>query len=162
MGVPQLTAILDCAEVARAGDVPLIADGGIRHPGDVAKAVAAGASTVMVGGLFAGRAESPGEVVRRQGRLYKVFRGMASHSAAAARLAIEGRGDALDQYVPEGEELEFALKGPVAEVVKELAGGLRSGMSYVGAATVEECWRLAEFVRQTAAGQREARPGGPG
>jgi IMP dehydrogenase len=162
VGVPQLTAVLDCAPAARQTGAPLIADGGIRHPGDVAKAVAAGASTVMVGGLFAGRAESPGEVVRRQGRLYKVFRGMASHSAAAARLAIEGRGDALDQYVPEGEELEFPLKGPVAEVVNELAGGLRSGMSYVGAATVEECWRLAEFVRQTAAGQREARPGGPG
>src|SRR5919202_332122 len=94
VGVPQLTAILDCAEVARAMGVPLIADGGIRHPGDVAKAIAAGASTVMIGGLFAGRPESPGEVVRRGGREYKVFRGMASLGAAAARLEIEGRGDA--------------------------------------------------------------------
>jgi IMP dehydrogenase len=159
VGVPQLTAVLDCATAARASGTPLIADGGVRHPGDVAKAIAAGASTVMVGGLFAGRAESPGEVVRRRGQLFKVFRGMASQSAAAARLAIEGRGDALDQYVPEGEELEFPLKGPVAEVVNELAGGLRSGMSYVGAATVEECWRLAGFVRQTDAGRREARTG---
>ena len=136
VGVPQLTAILDCARAARETGVPLIADGGIRHPGEVAKAIAAGASTVMVGGLFAGRAESPGEVVRRRGELFKVFRGMASHSAAAGRLRIEGRGDALDQYVPEGEELEFPLGGPVAEVVTELVGGLRSGMSYVGADSV--------------------------
>ena len=162
VGVPQLTAVLDCAEAARETGTPLIADGGIRHPGDVAKAIAAGASTVMVGGLFAGRAESPGEVVRRGGRAYKVFRGMASQAAAAARLEIEGRGDALDQYVPEGEELEFPLGGPVAEVVTELVGGLRSGMSYVGADSVAACWRVAQFVRQTAAGQRETRPGGPG
>jgi IMP dehydrogenase len=159
VGVPQLTAILDCAPAARDTGVPLIADGGIRHPGDVSKAIAAGASTVMVGGLFAGRAESPGEVVRRRGELYKVFRGMASQSAAAERLRIEGRGDALDQYVPEGEELEFPLRGPVAEVVNELVGGLRSGMSYIDAATVPECWDKAVFVRQTDAGRREARPG---
>jgi IMP dehydrogenase len=159
VGVPQLTAVLDCAEVARDMGVPLIADGGIRHPGDVAKAIAAGASTVMIGGLFAGRPESPGEVVRRKGREYKVFRGMASLGAAAARLEIEGRGDALDQYVPEGEELEFPLGGPVAEVVNELVGGLRSGMSYVDATTIPECWQKAAFVRQTQAGRREARPG---
>src|SRR5829696_3623890 len=161
VGVPQLTAILDCAEVARASGVPLIADGGIRHPGDVAKAIAAGASTVMIGGLFAGRPESPGEVVRRQGREYKVFRGMASLGAAAARLEIEGRGDALDQYVPEGEEMEFPLKGPVAGIVNELVGGLRSGMSYVDATTIPEAWEKASFIRQTQAGRREARPGSP-
>jgi IMP dehydrogenase len=161
VGVPQLTAILDCAEVARATGVPLIADGGIRHPGDVAKAIAAGASTVMIGGLFAGRPESPGEVVRRQGREYKVFRGMASLGAAAARLEIEGRGDALDQYVPEGEEMEFPLKGPVAGIVQELVGGLRSGMSYVDATTIPDCWANAAFVRQTQSGRREARPGSP-
>src|SRR5829696_7088127 len=161
VGVPQLTAILDCAEVAQATGVPLIADGGIRHPGDVAKAIAAGASTVMIGGLFAGRPESPGEVVRRQGREYKVFRGMASLGAAAARLEIEGRGDALDQYVPEGEEMEFPLKGPVAGIVNELVGGLRSGMSYVDATTIPEAWEKASFIRQTQAGRREARPGSP-
>ncbi|HZA81427.1 MAG TPA: IMP dehydrogenase [Actinomycetes bacterium] len=161
VGVPQLTAILDCAEVARAAGVPLIADGGIRHPGDVAKAIAAGASTVMIGGLFAGRPESPGEVVRRGGREYKVFRGMASLGAAAARLEIEGRGDALDQYVPEGEEMEFPLKGPVAKVVQELVGGLRSGMSYVDATTIPDCWDKASFVRQTQSGRLEARPGLP-
>jgi IMP dehydrogenase len=161
VGVPQLTAILDCAEVARATGVPLIADGGIRHPGDVAKAIAAGASTVMIGGLFAGRPESPGEVVRRQGREYKVFRGMASLGAAAARLEIEGRGDALDQYVPEGEEMEFPLKGPVAGIVQELVGGLRSGMSYVDATTIPDAWAKATFVRQTQSGRLEARPGSP-
>jgi IMP dehydrogenase len=161
VGVPQLTAILDCAEVARATGVPLIADGGIRHPGDVAKAIAAGASTVMIGGLFAGRPESPGEVVRRGGREYKVFRGMASLGAAAARLEIEGRGDALDQYVPEGEEMEFPLKGPVAGIVQELVGGLRSGMSYVDATTIPEAWDKAGFVRQTQSGRLEARPGSP-
>jgi IMP dehydrogenase len=161
VGVPQLTAILDCAEVARATGVPLIADGGIRHPGDVAKAIAAGASTVMIGGLFAGRPESPGEIVRRKGREYKVFRGMASLGAAAARLEIEGRGDALDQYVPEGEEMEFPLKGPVAGVVQELVGGLRSGMSYVDATTIPEAWERAAFVRQTQSGRLESSPGSP-
>ena len=159
VGVPQVTAIMDCAGPARSSGVPLIADGGMRHPGDLAKALAAGASTVMVGSLFAGRTESPGEVVRRGGRLYKVFRGMASHAAAASRLEIEGRADALDQYVPEGEEMEFAVKGPVAEIVNELVGGLRSGMSYIDAATVPECWDNAGFVRQTVAGQLESRPG---
>jgi IMP dehydrogenase len=161
VGVPQLTAVLDCAEVARAMGVPLIADGGIRHPGDVAKAIAAGASTVMIGGLFAGRPESPGEVVRRGGREYKVFRGMASLGAAAARLEIEGRGDALDQYVPEGEEMEFPLKGPVAGIVNELVGGLRSGMSYIDATTIPDTWDKATFVRQTQSGRLEARPGLP-
>jgi IMP dehydrogenase len=161
VGVPQLTAILDCAEVAQATGVPLIADGGIRHPGDVAKAIAAGASTVMIGGLFAGRPESPGEVVRRQGREYKIFRGMASLGAAAARLEIEGRGDALDQYVPEGEEMEFPLKGPVAGIVQELVGGLRSGMSYVDATTIPDAWDKATFVRQTQSGRLESSPGSP-
>lgn len=162
VGVPQLTAVLDCSEAARATGVPLIADGGIRQPGDVAKAMAAGASSVMVGSLFAGREESPGEVVRRGGLYYKVYRGMASRPAAATRLAIEGRADALDQYVPEGEEMEFPLRGPVAEVVNDLVGGLRSGMSYVNAETIAELWDKAEFVRQTEAGRHESKPGTPG
>ena len=162
VGVPQLSAVLACAAAARETGVPLIADGGIRRPGDVAKAIAAGASSVMVGSLLAGRSESPGDVVRRRGRLYKVYRGMASRGAAGARLAIEGGGDSLDQYVPEGEEMEFPLRGPVDEVVGELVGGLRSGMSYLDAATVEELWANARFVRQTEAGQRETHPGSPG
>lgn len=162
VGVPQFSAILACAEAAHEVGVPLIADGGIRRPGDLAKAIGAGASTVMVGSLLAGRSESPGDVVRRRGRLYKVYRGMASRSAASARLAIEGRGDALDQYVPEGEEMEFPLRGPVGEVIAELVGGLRSGMSYLDSATIEEFWENAGFVRQTEAGQRETHPGSPG
>ncbi len=159
VGVPQLTAVLECAAAARATGVPLIADGGIRRAGHVATAMGAGASTVMVGSLLAGREESPGDVVRRRGQLFKVYRGMASRSAAAARLAIEGRGDALDQYVAEGEEMEFPLRGAVAEVVDELHGGLRSGMSYVDAATIPEFWEKAVFVRQTEAGERESHPG---
>ena len=162
VGVPQLSAVLDCAKAARESGVPLIADGGIRRPGDLAKAIAAGASSVMVGSLLAGRSESPGDVVRRRGRLYKVYRGMASRSAAGARLAIEGRGDALDQYVPEGEEMEFPLRGPVDEVITELVGGLRSGMSYLDSATIEEFWGNSQFIRQTEAGQRETHPGSPG
>ena len=97
----------------------------------------------MIGSLFAGRAESPGDVVRRRGQLYKVYRGMASLSAAASRFPIEARDDELDQYVPEGEEMEFPLRGPVSEVVTELAGGLRSGMSYVDATSVHEFWERA-------------------
>jgi IMP dehydrogenase len=161
VGVPQLTAVQDCAPASRATGAPLIADGGIRRPGDVAKAMAAGAGTVMVGSLLAGRVESPGDVVRRRGQLFKVYRGMASRSAAEARLALEGQGDALDQYVAEGEEMEFPLRGPVAEVVEDLVGGLRSGMSYVDAATIEEFWEKAAFVRQTEAGERESHPGQP-
>ena len=161
VGVPQLTAVLDCAAAARASGVPIVADGGIRRPGDVAKAMAAGASSVMVGSLFAGREESPGDVVRRRGQLFKVYRGMASRSAAAARLAVEGRDDALDQYVAEGEEMEFPLRGSVVAVFEDLVGGLRSGMSYVNASTIPEFWERASFVRQTEAGERESRPGSP-
>lgn len=159
VGVPQLSAVLDCSVAARETGVPLIADGGIRRAGHVATAIGAGASSVMVGSLFAGRAESPGDVVRRRGQLFKVYRGMASRSAAAARLAFEGRGDSLDQYVAEGEEMEFPLRGPVAEVVEDLAGGLRSGMSYVDATSVQELWEKRRFVRQTEAGERESHPG---
>jgi IMP dehydrogenase len=161
VGVPQLSAVLECAAAAREADVPLIADGGIRRAGHVATAIGAGASTVMVGSLFAGREESPGDIVRRRGQLFKVYRGMASRSAAAARMAIEGRGDSLDQYVAEGEEMEFPLRGSVAEVVEELHGGLRSGMSYVDAASIAEFWEKASFVRQTEAGERESHPGSP-
>jgi IMP dehydrogenase len=159
VGVPQFSAVLDCATAGREIGIPLIADGGVRRAGHVATAIGAGASTVMVGSLFAGREESPGVVVRRRGQLFKVYRGMASRSAAAARLAVEGRGDSLDQYVAEGEEMEFPLRGSVAEVVEDLAGGLRSGMSYVDATSVPEFWERASFVRQTEAGERESHPG---
>lgn len=162
VGVPQFSAVLECAAAARDLGVPLIADGGIRRPSDVSKAIAAGASTVMIGSLLAGREEAPGEVIVRAGRKFKVFRGMASRAAAAVKLDLAGRADALDQYVPEGEEMEFPLRGPVAEVVSEMVGGLRSGMSYADAATVSEFWERARFVRQTEAGRRESKPGTPG
>lgn len=162
VGVPQFSAVLECAAAAREVGRPVIADGGIRRPSDVSKAIAAGASTVMVGSLLAGREEAPGEVIVRAGRKFKVFRGMASRAAAAAKLDLEGRAEALDQYVPEGEEMEFPLGGPVAEIIAEMVGGLRSGMSYADAATVSEFWERARFVRQTEAGRRESKAGTPG
>jgi len=159
-GVPQLTCVLDCGRAAAEAGVALIADGGIRRPADVAKAIAAGADTVMVGSLLAGTRETPGRVVVRNGRRYKVYRGMASRSAAEARLELEGLEDALDQYVPEGVERVAPLKESVDEVVAELAGGLRSAASYVGARDLREFRERAEFVRITAAGRRESEPGG--
>jgi IMP dehydrogenase len=154
-GVPQLTCVMDCAEAARPLGVPLVADGGIRRPADVSKAIAAGADTVMVGSLFAGTTESPGEVVVRGGRRFKVYRGMASRAAAADRPDLEQRADALDQYVPEGVESVVPVKDSVVEIVRELAGGLRSGVSYVGARTLEDFRERAAFVRVTEAAKRE-------
>ena len=158
-GVPQFTSVLDAAAAAAELGVPIVADGGVRHPADLAKAIGAGADTVMVGSLFAGTRESPGEVVERGGRRYKVYRGMASRGAAAARPDAESRADALDQYVPEGVETVIPLKDSVTEIVSQLVGGLRSGMSYVGAHDVAEFRANAEFIRITAAGMQESRPG---
>lgn len=158
VGVPQWSVIVACAEEAASSGVPLNADGGIREPGDVAKAIGAGASTVMVGSLLAGCDESPGAVLRKRGKKYKVFRGMASYGAAASKLALEGRAEEVEQYVPEGTEVEFELKGPAADVVRELVGGLRSGMSYSDSLSVQEYWQKAQFVRQTASGRDEGRP----
>jgi len=158
-GVPQLTSVLDCAQAATELGLPLVADGGIRRPADLAKAIAAGGDTAMVGSLFAGTRESPGEVVERGGRRYKVYRGMASRGAAAARPDAESRADALDQYVPEGVETVIPLKDSVTEIVAQLVGGLRSGMSYVGARGVAEFRANAEFIRITAAGMQESKPG---
>jgi len=157
-GVPQLTSVLACAAAGRALGVPVIADGGVRHPADVAKAMAAGADSVMVGSLLAGTRESPGEVVERDGRRYKVYRGMASRAAAAGRP--DRLDEALDQYVPEGAELVVPLKESVAEIVTQLVGGLRSGMSYVGARDLAAFRHDARFVRITAAGQLESQAGG--
>lgn len=167
VGVPQFTAVAACAAACRANDVPLIADGGIRAGGDVAKAVGAGADTVMVGNLFAGTDESPGMVVNRGGQRVKVFRGMASAGAAAARRAIDGdvmealaREDQTDfsPIVPEGVEAVVPLRGSAGSVVHELVGGLRSGMSYSNATTVAEMQERARFVRITPAGLKESHP----
>jgi IMP dehydrogenase len=157
-GVPQWTVVNRGADAAARYGIPACADGGITEPGDVAKAIGAGASTVMVGSLLAGTDESPGEVLNKNGRKYKVFRGMASAGAAASRLALEGRSDTLEQYVAEGVEVEFELKGPAGAIINWLAGGLRSGMAYSDSRTVSEFWEKAEFVQQTMAGRIESKP----
>ncbi|HLE29019.1 MAG TPA: IMP dehydrogenase [Anaerolineales bacterium] len=159
-GVPQLTAILDCAEAARAAGVPLIADGGVRNSGDLTKALAAGADTVMIGGLLAGTEECPGASVVRDGRRFKVVRGMASLTANVDRQAIEKGGEVdpedWEQVVPEGVEAVVPYRGAVADILHQLIGGLRSGLSYAGATCIGELQQSAEFIRMTAAGARES------
>jgi IMP dehydrogenase len=156
VGVPQLTAVLDCARVAAAHGVPVIADGGVRAAGDVAKALAAGASTAMVGNLLAGTDESPGTTVTRNGGRYKVYRGMAS--AAAAQRRADTEGVALTQAVPEGVEAVVPYRGEAAAIVAELVGGLRSAMSYSDSPTITAFHERARFVRITSAGLIESRP----
>ena len=158
VGVPQLTAVMECAEACARDDVPVIADGGIRAGGDVAKAIAAGAETVMVGNLLAGTPESPGRVVSRNGVRVKVFRGMASQAAAAARSEAEGDGTEFSPVVPEGVEAVVPLRDAAADVLAGLVGGLRSGMSYSNAHTIPELHRNARFVRITPGGLRESYP----
>lgn len=159
VGVPQLTAIMDTVAVARQWDIPVIADGGIKYSGDLAKAIAAGADCAMLGSLFAGTDEAPGEVVLFQGRSYKSYRGMGSVGAMA-------RGSA-DRYfqqevtdnlklVPEGVEGRVPYKGPVANVVHQLVGGLKAAMGYTGSASIDELHKRARFVRITNAGLRES------
>ncbi|PTW52195.1 IMP dehydrogenase [Rhodovulum kholense] len=156
VGVPQLTAIMDCA--AAAGDVPVIADGGIKYSGDFAKAIAAGASCAMVGSMIAGTDESPGEVVLYQGRSFKEYRGMGSLGAMARGSADRyfQKDAASDKLVPEGIEGQVPYKGPASAVVHQLVGGLRAAMGYTGCATVEEMRRNCNFVRITGAGLKES------
>jgi IMP dehydrogenase len=159
VGVPQLTAILEACEAASSGEVPVIADGGIKFSGDLAKALAAGASCAMVGSLLAGTDEAPGEVFLYQGRSYKAYRGMGSVGAMARGSAdryfqAEVR-DAL-KLVPEGVEGQVAYKGPVSGVLHQLAGGLRAAMGYVGGASLAEFRERAQFIRITNAGLRES------
>ena len=159
VGVPQLTAIMDAVSAARDADVPVIGDGGIKYSGDLAKALAAGASVAMVGSLLAGTEESPGEVFLYQGRSYKGYRGMGSVGAMARGSAdryfqAEVR-DAL-KLVPEGVEGQVAYKGPVGQVVHQIIGGLRAAMGYTGCRTIEEFHKKAQFVRITGAGLRES------
>lgn len=159
-GVPQLSAVIECAEVGRALGVHIIADGGIRTSGDMTKALAAGANTVMLGNLLAGTDESPGASVVRSGRRYKVVRGMASLTANVARKEIEKLGevdpDEWESIVPEGVEALVPHRGAVSDILYQLVGGLRSGMSYAGAATLDELWENAEFIRITPAGKEES------
>ena len=158
-GVPQITAIVDCVNAAKGTGVPIIADGGVKFSGDVAKAIAAGADTVMIGSLFAGTEEAPGEVILFQGRNFKTYRGMGSIGAmkqgSSDRYAQEGTS-ADSKYIPEGIEGRVAYKGTVAEMVTQLVGGLRSGMGYTGCKTIGDLQANAKFVRITSAGLRES------
>lgn len=155
-GVPQLSAIMECAQAAREVNVPIIADGGIRTSGDLTKALAAGAQTVMIGGLFAGTRESPGFIVQRNGRRYKLVRGMASLTANMSRQ--DNAEFDPEQIVPEGVEAMVPYRGSVVEIVNQLVGGLRSGMSYAGAYTIPELQANAEFIPITLAGLQESKP----
>jgi IMP dehydrogenase len=158
VGVPQLTAIFECAEAAASLDLPVIADGGIKFSGDLAKAIAAGASVAMIGSLLAGTDESPGEVYLYQGRSYKTYRGMGSVGAmargSADRYFQQEVKDSL-KLVPEGVEGQVPYKGPVSGVVHQLVGGLRAAMGYTGSATLAELQEKAEFIRISGAGIRE-------
>jgi IMP dehydrogenase len=158
-GVPQLTAVAECAEEGRRLGVPIIADGGVRNSGDITKALAAGASSVMLGSLLAGTDQSPGAPVIRNGRRYKLVRGMASLTANVARKEIEQEiidEDELTEVIPEGVEAVVPDRGDVFDILHQLVGGLRSGMSYCGAENLDELWKKAEFIRITPAGREES------
>ncbi|MGN6564133.1 MAG: IMP dehydrogenase, partial [Thermomicrobiales bacterium] len=162
-GVPQITAIYDCAQVAARYGVPVIADGGIQFSGDIAKAIAAGADVAMLGSLLAGVDESPGEVVLYQGERFKEYRGMGSLAAMRNRSFSKDRYfqenvDRADKLVPEGIEGRVAYKGPLNNIVYQLVGGLRQAMGYCGAPDIEAMKSSARFIRITAAGLRESHP----
>ena len=159
VGVPQISAVDNVAAALANTDVPLIADGGVRYSGDIAKAIAAGAHAVMLGGLFAGTEEAPGETVLFQGRSYKSYRGMGSLGAmkeGAADRYFQDSDANIEKLVPEGIEGRVPYKGPVATVIHQLMGGLRSSMGYVGCRTIDEMRSKAEFVEITSAGIRES------
>ncbi|MFW6135980.1 MAG: IMP dehydrogenase [Chloroflexota bacterium] len=157
-GMPQITAITECAAAAEPYGVPVIADGGIKYSGDITKALAAGANCVMIGSLFAGTEESPGEMILYEGRSFKAYRGMGSLGAMKERSADRYFQADAAKPVPEGIEGMVPYKGPLADMVHQLVGGLRSGMGYCGCGTLEELGREARFVRITSAGMRESHP----
>ena len=161
-GVPQLTAVMQCAAVARPQGIPIIADGGVRTSGDIVKALAAGASSVMIGSLLAGTDESPGMLMTRKGHRYKVSRGMASLQATLARKTREGEGEItreeIEDYVSEGVEAAVPYRGSAREMLKQLVGGLQSGMSYTNAHSIEELHEKAVLVRMTPVGLKKSRP----
>jgi len=158
VGVPQITAIYDCAQEADKHGIPVIADGGIKYSGDITKAIAAGARVVMIGSLFAGTEESPGEKEIYQGRSFKVYRGMGSLAAMASGSKDRYFQEDAKKLVPEGVEGRVPYKGPLADTIFQLVGGLRSGMGYCGTATIEDLRKNGQFIRVTAAGLRESHP----
>src|SRR5690625_1713400 len=160
VGVPQITAIHDCAVAASKYGVPIIADGGIKYSGDIVKALASGAHAVMIGSMFAGVLESPVETEIFQGRQYKVYRGMGSVGAmkAGSKDRYFQESDDVKKLVPEGIEGRVAYKGPLADTVHQLIGGLRAGMGYCGTKTVEDLRQDGQFIRITNAGLRESHP----
>jgi IMP dehydrogenase len=154
-----MTAIMDCAEEARKDGIPIIADGGIKYSGDITKAVAGGADTVMIGGLFGGTEESPGETVLFQGRTYKVYRGMGSIEAmkeGSRDRYFQGDEDFEGKLVPEGIVGRVPYRGPLAETIYQLVGGLRSGMGYLGCKDIHELQTETKFVQITASGLQES------
>ena len=158
-GVPQLTAIHNCAVVANKYGIPVIADGGIRFSGDITKAIAAGAHAVMIGNLFAGTEEAPGETILYEGRTYKIYRGMGSLSAmfkAGARERYGQEAEDISKFVPEGVEGRVPYRGPVSNMIYQLIGGLKSGMGYCGCKTIEELRKKAKFIKITPAGYKES------
>ncbi len=159
VGVPQFTAVMDCVAVAKKYNVPIIADGGTNYPGDMTKSIAAGASSLMLAGWFAGSDESPGGLIMRKGMKYKVHRGSASFLATADRkMKLEHLSETtLNSIVPEGVEALVPYKGKVSDVIYQLVGALRSGMSYCNARTIPELWKNAQFIRITDAGLRESK-----
>jgi IMP dehydrogenase len=161
VGVPQVTAILECAKAASKAHIPLIADGGIKQTGDVAKAIAAGADSVMVGGLFAGVEESPGEKILYEGRSYKIYRGMGSLAAmkqGSKDRYFQDAEDDIQKLVPEGIEGRVPFKGPLSDTVYQMTGGLHAAMGYCGCRTIAEFKKKAQFIKMTDAGLRESHP----
>ncbi|WP_106769511.1 IMP dehydrogenase [Paenibacillus faecalis] len=158
IGVPQITAIYDCASVARQYNIPIIADGGIKYSGEITKALAAGANAVMLGSMFAGTEESPGESEVYQGRRFKAYRGMGSLAAMKQGSKDRYFQDDDKKLVPEGIEGRVPYKGPLADTIHQLIGGLRSGMGYCGTSTLEELANDTQFIRITGAGLRESHP----
>lgn len=161
-GVPQLTAVMDCAQIASEHGIPVISDGGTRTSGDATKALASGASSVMIGSMLGGTDESPGTVLTKNGKRFKVYRGMASLAASIGRKSKEtglvSLDDDLNDYVAEGVEAMVPYKGTVTDILKQLTGGLRSGLSYCGAHTIPQMQKNAEFIKMSRAGFAESQP----
>ena len=161
-GVPQLTAVLDCAEIGKKYDIPIISDGGTRTSGDATKALAAGASSVMLGSMLGGTDESPGSTISKNGKRYKIYRGMASLAAARGRKSKEtglvDLGDDLNDYVAEGVEAFVPYKGSVTDILTQITGGIRSGLSYCGGHTIQLMQENAEFIKMSGAGFAESKP----